>query len=181
MTDFIAPYCGWDSEFTLDILRQSPLLSGMAIAFVPLVLHVVGFYHRAGLQRISTALRQLAHFCAYYLCAVAFYQTLRSHSLIFNHVLLVNMVGVPCVIFLRFLLVRTFKIYILRRPGHLRQVILAGAREQVERGWNKLPDYWKKYMNVVGRFYVDHTDLSEVQRTIQQHAVSHLFVFGGLS
>lgn len=181
LTNLVAPYCGWDCEATPDILRRSPFLSGMAIAFVPLVLHAVGFYHRAGLQRISTALRQLAHFCAYYLCAVAFYQTLRSHSLLFNHVLLVNMVGVPCVIFLRFLLIRLIKLYILRRPGHLRQVILAGTREQVEKGWNKLPDYWKKYMNVVGRFYVGQTDLNEVQRTIQQNAVSHLFVFGGLS
>lgn len=182
ITNLIAPVMDWGEEEPINILMMSPFLSGMAITFVPIVLYVVGFYHRGNVQRISTALRQLLLFSAYYLCAVAFYQTLRIHSAYVSHILLVNMVGIPMAVFLRFMLVRTWKLHIHRNPAELRQVILAGASDEViEAAWNKLPEYWRAGMHVVGRSLAGRTTPEEVQSLITANAVSHLLVFGGIS
>lgn len=182
ITNAVAPYAGWHVEEPINILMRSPFLSGMAITFVPIVLYVVGFYHRGNVQRLSTALRQLLLFTVYYLCAVAFYQTLRVHDAYVSHILLVNMIGIPVVIFLRFVLVRMWKLRIRRNPAELRQVILAGTSdEMIEKAWNKLPGYWRRGMHVVGHSVAGKTEMVEVQRLIADNAVSHLIVFGGIS
>lgn len=182
LTNLIAPLMGWEQEELINILMWSPFLSGMAITFVPVVLYVVGFYHRGNVQRISTALRQLLLFAVYYLCAIAFYQTLRVHSAYVSHILLVNMVGIPVAIFVRFILVRMWKLRISRNPAELRQVILAGKSDaEIDGAWQKLPEYWRRGMHVVGRSIAGQTEPVEVQKLIERHAVSHLIVFGGIS
>lgn len=182
LTNLAAPLMGWQVQEPINILMRSPFLSGMAITFVPVVLYVVGFYHRGNVQRVSTALRQLLLFTTYYLCAIAFYQTLRIHDAYVSHILLVNMVGIPVVIFIRFLLVRMWKLRIRRNPADLRQVILAGASEErINEAWAKLPEYWRRGMHVVGHSIAGVTEPVEVQRMIAANAVSHLIVLGGIS
>lgn len=182
LTNLIAPLMDWEVEEEINFLLRSPFLSGMAITFVPIVLYVVGFYHRGNVQRVSTALRQLLLFTVYYLSAIAFYQTLRVHDAYVSHILLVNMVGIPVCLFLRFLLVRMWKLRIHRNPDDLRQVILAGASEEaINEAWNKLPGYWRAGMHVVGHSIAGKTEPAEIQKLIAAKAVSHLIVFGGIS
>lgn len=178
-TLLIGPLFGWQPAERVDILEWRPVLAGIAIAFVPVILHIVGFYHRGQLQRPLTALRQLLHFSAYYLAALAFYQTLRMHPLGFNRVVLINMVCVPALLFGRYYLAHLWKLWTLRNPNRLRQVILVGTPEQIEHDWNLLPDDWRKEWHVAARLAPDSYTVTAVQKLIEQHAVSQLMVFGG--
>ena len=64
----IAPLFGWQAEPNFNAFTASPFLAGAAVATVPILLRMVGFYHRGNLQRVTTALRQLFTFTVYYLC-----------------------------------------------------------------------------------------------------------------
>ncbi len=179
IVNLIAPLVDWnliDEEY--NIIWHSPFLAGVALVSVPFILRLVGFYHRHNVQRIGTALRQLLAFSVYYLCAIAVYNTLRNHDMTFNHTLVVNMVGVPVVLFLRFLLLRLIKMHTGLGHNRLRQVILAGTEEDIEKGWNAMPAYWRASMNVVGRVITGQAGEKEIQDIIEKNSVTHLFLFG---
>lgn len=179
ITDIIAPLVDWEPVGEdYNIILSSPFLAGAALVSVPFVLRLVGFYHRNNVQRVITAARQLIAFSVYYLCAIAVYNTLRNHPDSFNHTLVVNMVGIPLVLLLRFVLWRFIKLHTRFGKGRLRQVILAGTAADIEEGWNSLPDYWRASLNVVGRIYPEDANEEQVQAIIEENSVSHLLVFG---
>jgi exopolysaccharide biosynthesis polyprenyl glycosylphosphotransferase len=133
------------------------------------------------MQRITTAVRQLFAFDMYYLCAAAIYLALENYSLFYNGTLLVNLVGIPMVLFLRFLATRA---WMTRRPDavkYLTKVILLGPAEDVENGWAATPESWRSRVQVVGRFSEMQADTEQqVQQLIEEHGVASVFVFGGL-
>ena len=178
ITNLIAPFIGWEPVPDFNIILMSPFLAGAALVSVPFILKLVGFYHRHNVQRISTAVRQLVAFAVYYLCGIAIYGTLRNHPVYFNHTLMVNMVGVPLVLLVRFCLLRFIKLHSGLGKGRLRQVILAGTEEAIEQGWGSVSDYWKASFNVVGKAITGQTSEAEIQKMIEENSVSHLFLFG---
>lgn len=180
ITNRLAPWFGWERELDFNLLTTTPFLAGAALVSIPFILHCTGFYRKNNLQSVSSALRQLICFAAYYFAAWAIYQSLRNSASHFNHVVLVNAVGIPCVIFGRFLLTRFWRIHTAIGRLGLRQVILAGTEEDIARQWDNLPKYWRQRCNVVGRAITGQTSESAVQEIIEANSVSHLVVCGGL-
>ncbi len=181
IADFIAPHVGWQPIGDFDILSATPFVAGVAVAMVPLVLQAVGFYHRRGLQRVASAVRQLSAFVVYYLCAIALYECLgRDHSPIMTQVMVVNMVAVPLLLFARYLLVRSLLIHTAPDERDLTQVILAGTKEDIEAGWAALPSYWKRSLHVVTHAVSGETTPEELQKHIEENHVAQFMVFGGL-
>ena len=182
VANWVAPALGWQTGPDFNIFEVITFIAWTAVIAVPFVLNFVGFYSRQNLQRVITAIRQLGTFAAYYLCAIAIYQALgKRHSDFYHHVILVNMVGVPLVLFARFLLSRIWARHISTDKDNLRQIILAGTEENIEAGWNSLPAHWRANFNVVGKAVTGQYTEEELARLIVDNSVAHLFVFGGLS
>lgn len=180
ITNRLAPLFGWERETAFNLITTTPFLAGAALFSIPFVLHLVGFYHRNSLQQITTAVHQLITFAAYYFVVLYVYQSLSNDSVYFNHVLLVNAIGIPCVLFVRFLITRFRNLHTSRGRRELRQVILAGSEEDISRQWDKLPTYWRNCFNVVGRAIPGITTETELQKMVEDNNVSHLVVCGGL-
>ncbi len=181
VTNWVAPLFGWEMGPVFNIFETITFIAWTAVIAVPFVLNFVGFYSRQNLQRPITAVRQLLTFAAYYLCAIAIYQSLGSHSIFYNHVILTNIIGIPLVLFVRFCLSRAWARHISTDREKLRQIILAGTEENIEAGWNSLPAYWRANFNVVGRAVTGTYTEEELAKLIIDNSVAHLFVFGGLS
>ena len=181
ITNWVSPLFGWDQGPGFNIFEVITYLAWTAVIAAPFVLNFVGFYSRQNLQRPITAARQLLTFAAYYLCIIAIYQSLGKHTLFYNHVIMVNIVGVPLVLFVRFYLSRAWARHISTDKDKLRQIILAGTEENIEEGWNSLPKYWRANFNVVGKAVTGTYSEEELAHLIVDNSVAHLFVFGGLS
>lgn len=181
VTNWVAPLFGWEMGPAFNIFETITYLAWTAVIAAPFVLNFVGFYSRQNLQRPITAARQLLTFAAYYLCAIAIYQSLGKHSLFYNHVIFTNIIGIPLVLFVRFYLSRAWARHISSDKEKLRQIILAGTEENIEAGWNSLPAYWRANFNVVGRAVTGTYTEEELAKLIIDNSVAHLFVFGGLS
>ena len=181
VTNAVAELSGMATGPFFNILTTSPFLAGAALVAVPVILRQVGFYHKQNMQRISSALRQLLTFGVYYLCAIGLYLAIEETSPFHSLTLLVNLVGIMLVVFLRYLIIRWHNIHSGHAAAHRRQVILAGSPENIEKGWNSFPEYWRANFNVVGRVE-NHDDSEEkIQQLIEEHSVNGLFVFGGLA
>ena len=180
IANLIAPLFGWAGGAHFNLLTASPFLAGVALVAVPIILRQVGFYHKQNMQRVGNALRQLGVFAVYYCCASAIYLSVEEIPPFYSHTLLVNMVGIPLVVFIRYLLVRWRNLRRNNPEEFRRQIILAGAEDAVEKGWNSYPEYWRRNFNVVGRIS-SGDDTERVQQLIQNHSVNGLYVFGGLS
>ena len=180
ITNRLTPVLGWQKELTFNLFSTTPFLAGMALCSVPFILHTTGFYRKNNLQSIGSAFRQVICFAAYYFAAWAIYQSTRNNSLHFNHVVLVNAIGIPLCIFCRFLITRFWRLHTRRGRRGLRQVILAGSAEDIQRHWETLPTYWKNRFNVVGKILSEEYSEKAVQEIIESNNVSHLIVCGGL-
>lgn len=182
IANFVAPYLGWGQIPSFSIIFAIPFLSGAAVVSVPIVLHIVGFYRRNNLQRLSSAMRQLFTFVVYYLCMLGLYQSLRTHPgyIYMNHVIIVNVALIPIGIFLRFYLCRIIQLNTGFGRKHLRRVLLAGAAEDIDAGWPTLPAYWQRTLQVAGRAIAGETNSKDIQGLIEQKHVSQLILFGGL-
>lgn len=177
ITNCIAPLFGWqqgDSEFG----QYSLILAGIALCGIPFILHSAGFYSRSNMQRVSSALRQLLTFITYYLCAWGIYRCIETTSLHGSHITLVNIIGIPLCLFLRFLSLRLIKLHMRRG---MRQIILAGHEDDIERTWNELPEHWRKNLHIAGYSITGQSTEAELQEIIMKNSVSHLVVCGGLS
>ncbi len=182
VTNLVAPWFGWPQGGFFNFFTTTPFLAGVAIICVPFILQRVGFYHRQNMQRITTAARQLFAFDMYYLCAAAIYLALENYSLFYNGALLVNLVGIPLVLFLRFLAARAWMTRRADAGRYLLKVIVLGAEADVEKGWNATPAAWRSRVQVVGRFSEMRPDTEEeVQKLIEEHGVAAVYVFGGLA
>ena len=181
VTNWVSPLFGWEQGLNFNIFEVITYLAWTAVIAAPFVLNFVGFYSRQNLQRPITAARQLLTFAAYYLCIIAVYQSLGNHSLFYNHVIMVNIVGVPLVLFVRFFLSRAWARHISTDKDKLRQIVLAGTEENIEAGWNSLPKQWRANFNVVGKAVTGTYSEEELAHLIVDNSVAHLFVFGGLS
>lgn len=180
VTNRLAFLFGWERETAFNLITSTPFLAGAALFSIPFVLQSVGFYHKNNLQQISSALRQLVTFAAYYFVALAIYQGVSDESVYYNHVLLVNAIGIPALLFVRFLTIRFWRLHTKLGRRGLRQVILAGSEDDIARQWDTLPTFWKHRFNVVGKAIIGKTTESDVQKLIEENSVSHLIVCGGL-
>ena len=181
-TNFIAPFLNWESHPGFSVFTASPFLAGVAIAAVPVILRMVGFYHRNNMQRHASAIRQLALFLTYYLVAFGLYEITRpdTGSVYMNHVILVTLLLITPGLYLRYLLLRLLQFHTPHGRYHLRQVILAGSEEAIAQEWEQLSPYWRNNMNVVGKVVEGKTTQEEVQQLIEQNHVQQLMLFGGL-
>lgn len=177
ITNIIAPFVQWAQQPS-QISDSSLIIAGIALCGIPFILHAVGFYGSSNMQRISKAVRQLAAFLVYYLCAWGLYQCFATTSTHSAHILLVNIVCIPICIFLRFLTIRLIKQYMKRG---MRQVILAGNQHDIERTWNELPEHWRKNLRVAGHAVAGDCTYEGLQKIIKENNVSHLIVCGGLT
>ena len=182
VTHFIAPYLGWESLADFNIFTASPFLAGAAVAAVPVVLRVVGFYHRANLQRKSSGVRQLIAFAIYYLGFFGLYQVVAADttSVYVNHIILVSLVLITLSLYLRFSLLQTLQLHTRTGRNHLRRIILAGSQEAIDKEWDALPDFWKRRLTPVGRIIAGEADQQEVQKLIEEKHVQQLMLCGGL-
>ncbi len=182
LTNLVAPLFGWQIQENFNLITTTPFVVGAAVAAVPVVLRLVGFYHRSNLQRTSSAIRQLFTFCVYYLCAIAIYQATRVHGDYFylNHTILVCLCIIPLALYLRFLLFRWLQLNTSRGRQHLRNVILAGKREDIEEGKAQLPQYWMRSLRTVGYAIAGESTPEDIQKMIEEHHVEQLILFGGL-
>lgn len=180
ITNTVAPLFDWAIIWEYHVLKVAPFLAGAAVVAAPIILNLVGFYRRYGLQRVSTAIRQLITFGIYYLCALALYQTLFSLTEASNHIVLVNIVVVPLVLFLRFICYRSLRLWRARGTDNLTQVLLVGTDEAVERGWQRLSDFWKRSLHVVGHVTPETTE-EEVQAYVENNHVAQVLLFGGIT
>ncbi len=155
---------------------------GAAVAAVPVILRVVGFYHRQNRQRISSALRQLLAFTVYFLSFFGFYQFVDEggSSVYMNHVVLVCLLLTLIGLFLRYYLLLQLQL----RTGHgrkyLRRMLLAGSEDDSDSEWESFPPHWRSRFKVVGKIIAGKTSQAEVQQLIEQHNVDQLVLFGGL-
>ncbi len=182
LTNMVAPLFGWQTQEDFNLITTTPFVVGAAVAAVPVVLRLVGFYHRGNLQRTASAARQLCTFCVYYLCAIAIYQATRVQGDYFylNHTILVCMIILPIALFLRFLLFRWLLVNTARGRQHLRSVLLAGSAEDIERGWSQMSQHWMRSMQVAGRAIAGETSRESIQQMIEENHVEQLLLFGGL-
>lgn len=181
ITNWVAPLFGWQQSAFFNLFTASPFLAGAALMSMPLCLRQIGFYRKQNMQRTITALRQLLTFVVYYLCAMGLYTSFFSSSIYNSQILLVNLVGIPLVIFVRYLIVRTINYFRPRAVEYRRQVILLGDEATMEERWESLPPHWRRNLNVVGRFHSVEGNEKKLQQLIEMFHVSDLYVFGGLS
>lgn len=181
ITNIVASFTRWEPQQDFSLFDTTPFFAGAAVMAVPAVLRLVGFYRRGNLQRTSSAIGHLFTFLVYYLCALACYQTLRQGgNLYMNHVIVVNVVGIPLTLFLRFALFRWLQINTRMGSGRLRQILLVGTREAIDRGWKDLPAFWTRSLNVAGEAVTGVTTMAEIQRIIERQNIEQLFLFGGM-
>lgn len=182
LTNIVGPLFGWYPVQEFNAFIATPFMAGAAVAAVPILLRMVGFYHRNNLQRISTALRQLFTFVVYYLCMMGLYELIRQSegSTQMNHIILVCIVLISVVLFLRFYILRFLQMNTGLGRRHLRAVLLAGTAQDIEQGWTTLPDFWKRSLRVVAKVTPDTTQ-DEVQQLIEENHVDRLVLMGGLS
>ena len=182
IANFVAPAFGWITSPSFNVFYTTPFMAGAAVVAVPLILHMVGFYHRGNLQRVATALKQLTTFVIYYLCLLGIYQLVKEDpiSLFMNRAILVSIVLIPIVLFLRFYLLRILQIHTAVGKRHLRSVLLAGAEGTIDSEWEAMPDFWKKSLTVVGKV-TPSTPQEEVQKLIEENHVDRIILFGGIS
>lgn len=181
ITNRLAPLFGWERELTFNLLTSAPFLAGVALVSIPFVLHCTGFYRKNNLQSVASALRQVIAFAVYYFAAWAIYNSSANKANYVNHVVLVNAVGIPCLIFCRFLVIRFWRLHTRIGRRGLRQVILTGTEADITRQWENLPPYWRHRCNVVGKAITGRSSETEVQQIIESNNVSHLIVCGGLN
>ncbi len=182
LTNIAAPLFGWQVQEDFNLLLTTPFVVGAAVAAVPVVLRLVGFYHRGNLQRTSSAIRQLFGFCVYYLCAIAIYQTTRIQGdyMHINHTLLVCIIIIPIALFLRFLLFRWLQLNTANGRQHLRSVLLAGSEQDIDNGWQQLPPRLTRSLHIAGKALPQTSTEDDIQRLIEENHVEQLFLFGGL-
>ena len=178
--NMVAPLFGWPTSDSYHVLVVAPFLAGAAVVAAPVILHLVGFYRRHGLQRISSAVKQLFTFGIYYLCALALYQTLFSLTEISNRIVLTNIVIVPVALFLRFICYRSLRIWWSKGSDNLTQVLLVGTNETIEEGWRNLSEFWKRSLHVVGHV-TPETSEEEVQSYVEHNHVAQVLLFGGIA
>ena len=181
IADAIGPLIGWEEVGKFSILNASPFVAGAAVGAVPFILSLVGFYHRNSLQRISSAVRQVLTFTVYFLCAIAFYQSRGDHPTYMNHVIMVNMVGIPLLIFLRYLVLHYLMLSGLLGRSSLSRILLIGERDDIEKGWSKLPKYWKRTLAEPFFAYRGEDRADDIQTLIERHHITQAMLFGGLN
>ncbi|MBR1982760.1 MAG: sugar transferase [Akkermansia sp.] len=181
VVNLLAPLLGWQMGDFFNLLTATPFLAGAAIVSVPVILRQVGFYHKQNMQRVSTALRQLVAFETYYLCALGVYMALTNHTDFFNQTVLINFIGIPLTLFLRFLVTKYLLMHRADQSAARRQVILTGTKKAMDKGWGALPEHWRRNFNVVAQVESSAYNEAEVQKIIESSSVNGLFVFGGLS
>ncbi len=182
LTNLVAPLFGWKAQEDFNLFVTTPFIVGAAVAAVPVVLRLVGFYHRGNLQRTSSAIRQLFGFCVYYLCAIAIYQATRVQGdyMYINHTLLVCIIIISIALFIRFLLFRWLQLNTATGRRHLRSVLLAGSEQDIEQGWQQLPQRLTRSLQIAGKALPHSSTEDDIQQLIEEHHVEQLFLFGGL-
>lgn len=178
----VSPLFGWQAEPNFNAFTASPFMAGAAVAAVPFLLRMVGFYHRGNLQRLSTAVRQIFTFIMYYLCMMAVYHLAIDNaiSIFMNHLILVSIVIIPLCIFARYYILRFIQINTSAGRSHLRSVLIAGDSDDIETNWSTLPDIWKRSLTVVGKVTAE-TSQDQVQQMIEENHVDRLILMGGMS
>ena len=147
---------------------------------IPVILRQVGFYRKQNMQRTVTTLRQLLAFVVYYLCAMGLYTAIFETSFHNSQILFVNLIGIPVVLFVRYLIVRFINNQRAASDEYRRQVILVCDKETMQERWDNMPKNWLKNLNVVGRFHSADGNEKALQEVIESYHVTDLYVFGGL-
>ena len=181
ITSWIAPAFGWQHGYFFNMFLASPFMAGAALMSIPVTLRQVGFYSKQNMQRSITALRQLLTFAVYYLCAMGLYTAFFETPVYHSQILLINLIGIPLVIFLRYLSVRFINHFRANNTEYRRQVIMLGDEATITERWQNMPANWRRNLNIVGQFDTPEGNEQKLQELIETYHVSDLYVFGGLS
>ena len=180
ITNWVAPVFGWQRGSFFNLFLASPFLAGAALMSIPVILRHVGFYRKQNMQRSITTLRQLLAFDVYYLCAMGLYTAIFKVNMHHSQILFVNLVGIPVILYLRHLMTRLINNLHAGTDEYRRQVIIMGDEEVVQKKWDIMPQNWQRNLNVVGRFHFAENNEEELQKIIESHSVTDIYVFGGL-
>ena len=180
ITDWIAPVFGWQHGYFFNIFLASPFMAGAALMSIPITLRQVGFYRKQNMQRSITALRQLLAFTVYYLCAMGLYTAVFGTPVYHSQILLINLIGIPLTLFLRYLFARSLNHLGANNAENRRQIILLGDSEILQNTWQRMPHHWQRNLNVVGKFNSAEGNEQALQNLIETYHVTDLYVFGGL-
>ena len=180
ITNWVAPVFGWRQGSFFNLFLASPFLAGAALMSIPVILQQVGFYRKQNMQRTITTLRQLLAFVVYYLCAMGLYTAIFETPIHNSQILFVNLIGIPLVLFTRYLIARFINNKRAGSSEYRRQVILVGDKEIMQERWDNMPQNWQKNLNIVGRFHTADNNEESLQKIIESHHVTDIYVFGGL-
>ncbi len=177
----LAPALNWPNPGPVNLFLTDTGSTIAAVILIPILLRRCGFYRKNNLQHPARAFQQLAVALLWALAGIALYQMARNIQPHLRHLLWINIVLIPCVLYIRYLICYFYLSHISCSPHLLRSAVLFGKRAEVEARWEQLPHLWRRTFNVVGTYHPDEQPIEELQKTIVKHNVSQVFLFNGLS
>ncbi len=178
IANIVGPLFDWKTVINFNLFTALPLIVGMGLACCPIILSLVGFYGKNNLQRPSRAAGQILYFTIICLSFIAFYQSRQPRLSIMNHTLMVNMVGVPILLFLRFYLFRFLQLNTSLGQGFKNRILLISAEGTQDKNWNELPAQWRSGYRLVGSASINNKSSDELQALIEETHPHLVLLFG---
>ncbi len=178
VANLIGPLLGWQKVVDFNLFTVLPLIVGIGLASCPIILSLVGFYGKNNLQRPSRAAGQILYFTVICLSFIAFYQSRQPRPSIMNHTLMVNMVGVPILLFVRFYIFRLLQLKTSLGQGFKNRVLLISAEGTQNKNWLDLPAQWRSGYQLVGSTSIQNKSSDELQALIEETHPHLVLIFG---
>lgn len=178
----IAPALNWQHPGgNLNLFLTDPGSTIAAVILIPILLRRCGFYRKNNLQHPLRAFQQLAAALLWSLAGIAIYQMARNIPPDLRHLLWINIVQIPVLLYARYLICYFYLAHVSCSPNLLRSVVLFGKKDEATLQWERLPRLWRRTFHVVGTYHPDEHPIEELQALIVRHNVSQVFLFNGLS
>lgn len=168
------------TEPSVHLFKSNPYASVATIVIVVTLLSQKGFYRSKGLQTPLRALQQIFVAWIVTLAGIALYQMSCNSSPNHLHLIWINVIIIPVVLYCRYLLSYFYTSCVSCSPSHLKSVLLMGNKENVLSQWEKLPHAWKRSFALADIYDPDRHSTEDLQQMIIKHSVSCVIIFGGL-
>ncbi len=178
IANLVGPLLGWKKVVDFNLFTALPLIVGIGLACCPIILSFVGFYGKNNLQRPSRAAGQILYFTVICLCFIAFYQSRQPRATIMNHTLMVNMIGIPILLFVRFYLCRLLQLNTSLGQGFKNRVLLISSEGTQNKNWLDLPAQWRSGYHLVGSVSIQNKSSNELQALIEETHPHLVLIFG---
>ncbi len=178
IANLVGPLFDWKKVIDFNLFTALPLIVGIGLACCPILLTTLGFYKKNNLQRPSQAIKQILFFSAICLSFIAFYQSRQPRIYIMNHTLMVNMVGVPILLFVRYYLFRMIQLKTSFGQGFKNRILLIAPEGTHEKNWEELPAQWRSGYKLVGTASIEKKSTDELQALIEDAHPHLVLIFG---